>query len=197
MISRTPSATRFVITPSPRLDAGRFDNGLIISVTRPPLSLSSTTEDTGDEQSTIIVDVINSFVVVNDGSTGTVAIDRVDWLGEHEADPSLAWAIICSRAEVYPSSSCMHGARSCPGVFGGSASTDILLSWDICWREARRSSDVLCWKCCSVVRGDWLSRDSLLGDGLSLGISVSLDGTALFGGHGEYKAEVSLARAMT
>jgi hypothetical protein len=46
-------------------------------VTRPLFLVSSKAEDIGDKQSTIIVDVINLFVVMNDRLTG-IAIDQVD-----------------------------------------------------------------------------------------------------------------------
>lgn len=75
--SRTPSATRFVITPSPRLDAGRFDNRLVSSATGTSFSLSSKTGDI-EEQSTFVVNVIDSFIAVDDELTGAIASDRVD-----------------------------------------------------------------------------------------------------------------------
>lgn len=81
----------------------------------------------GDEQSTIMVDVINSFVVANDGSPDPIVIDRVDWSGEHEADLSLACAMIRSSDEAYSSRSRKNDARRWwSGVIGVSAPSSTL-----------------------------------------------------------------------
>lgn len=74
-----PSETNIVvITPSPRLDAGRFDNRLLSSVTNTSFSLSSKTEDMAEEQSAFVVNVIDPLLDVHDELTGAIAVDRAD-----------------------------------------------------------------------------------------------------------------------
>ena len=84
---------------------GRFDNRLLSSVIEISLSLSSKTEDIGEEQSTFVVSVIDLLVDMHDELTGALPIDRAGCEGEHEADLPLAWAMIRSREEAYSSRS--------------------------------------------------------------------------------------------
>jgi hypothetical protein len=77
--SRTPSATCFVVvTPSPQLDAGRFNNRLLLFATETSFSLSSKTEDIEEEQSVFVVNVIDLLIDVHDELTGAIAIDQTD-----------------------------------------------------------------------------------------------------------------------
>jgi hypothetical protein len=140
----TPKITLFCVSLSLRFGAGRFDSRLPSVTPGTSFSLSSKTLDLAKEWPTF-ADVIDSLMEVDDELAGTGAIGGVE--GEHEADTSLALAMVRSSKEAYSSRPRKNEAlfsRSRAFSLSASRSTGTLLFRDVCRSEmtgARLSND--------------------------------------------------------